>query len=1641
MTDETTSDLAQKRGSRWPVILLLLAILAFGAYFRFVGLNWDDGTHIHPDERFLTMVTSTIKPPADLAEYFNSATSPLNPYNYPNFPLFVYGDLPVFITRYTASLLDGACQLNSSLCTLRDNQPVVYASYEDVNLLGRFLSGVLDLLTLLFMFLIGRRLGQGDKRVGLLAAALGAATVLQIQQAHFYTADIFASFFATAALYFIVRLADTFSWVDVVACGFSVGLAVASRINVAPILGVLGLAAFAYVLARWRDPQRRVTLEGALGRVVVASLIAVIMFRVFMPYAFNGLFSLDPRWANNMSYIQTLMNGEDPGGPPGVQWANRAPIIFPLINIIFWGMGVPLGLAAWSGWAWAAWQTFITPYRRNRRGKVLDWISDVAKSRYLVIWVWVSGYFFWQATQWVKSIRYFLPIYPALVILAAAGLIALWDWARTAKHAPLWRGLAAVLIGVVVIGSFAWAWAFTEIYRQPNTRVAASRWMFDTVPTAVTAHVTQAGAPKDIQLPFRNSTDLPNDGSSAIAQFTVDQASQLQSVTINKLIDTVGDPEPETVRVILSGGADGNPPLRQADITVHAEEAGPRGGQYSFNFDPIALQANQPYYVIVQVVSGAPLQMESSTIAVEAWDESIPLSLDGRDAYGIYHGVEIQRQWEDTPEKVQHFVDMLDKSDYVTLSSNRTYGSIVQQPLRYPMTMEYFRALFSGELGYKLVGVFESSPTLGPLAFPDQETTQKLGLWPDPTRCPQAQVPQCQGLINVLFPPAEEAFSVYDHPRVLIFEKTPQFSAEAVRAKLNSVDLRDVLQNITPKAETQAPNGLMLSQPTWQAQQASDSWSDLFDRNSLLNRSPLVGVVVWYAALFLLGLFAFPIVFAVTPTLRDRGYGITRVAGLLLVTFGVWFAASLKVVPFTRGTIALSVALLAVVGAIVAWRKQAELKTFWRESRRVVLIEEALFAIAFCFFLFVRFGNPDLWHPVMGGEKPMDFAYLNAVIKSQYFPPYDPWFAGGQITYYYFGFVLVATLIKLLGIIPAIAYNLTIPMLFAMTALGAFCVAFNLVQLLERKEKPDRVQKHWLKNPFVVGVIAAVFVACMGNLGEAQLLQQQTAELSQSQFDSSILAVKQIVQSAQGLEKMIFEGKPLNMRIEWWYFTPTREIPAPPTEAGPISEFPYFTFLYADLHAHMIALPLTLLALVLAVSWLTRPPRWEWSGIAAIVLGGLTVGALRPTNTWDYPTYLLLGGTALLFGTLANEPLNLLSTWARLLVRLVGFVAVGVIAFVPFTLNYATAYSSADLWQGSLTPLWAYLNIHLLFLFPVATFLIWEFKSWGWRWWRAMWHMVLKSWQIALGTGLFLVGVAGVLLFTGGREVIIVVGPILALCALLIVRPRLSVAQRFWTFMVAVAVGLTMAVEVIVLRGDISRMNTTFKFYVQVWVLLGISAAVALSWLADRLAAWRGWAAVVWKAFMWLLVIGSFLYVPLATKYKMLDRFVPTMAPGLNGNDYMLEAAYNETADPAQAFDLKWDYGAIQWLQDNARGTPVVAEGNSPLYHWGSRISINTGLPAIIGWDWHQRQQRSVMPPSVIDNRLLDVKTLYSTVDITAAQNILDRYNVRYIIVGGLERAYYPPEGLAKFEQMVAQGKLRVVYQNEGTAVYEVVRP
>ena len=130
-------------------------------------------------------------------------------------------------------------------------------------------------------------------------------------------------------------------------------------------------------------------------------------------------------------------------------------------------------------------------------------------------------------------------------------------------------------------------------------------------------------------------------------------------------------------------------------------------------------------------------------------------------------------------------------------------------------------------------------------------------------------------------------------------------------------------------------------------------------------------------------------------------------------------------------------------------------------------------------------------------------------------------------------------------------------------------------------------------------------------------------------------------------------------------------------------------------------------------------------------------------------------------------------------------------------------------------------------------------------------------------------------------------------------------------------------------------------------------------------------------------------------------------------------------------------------MQDRVSGSPVIVEGHTDEYRWGSRFSIYTGLPSVVGWSWHVRQQYSLLDGAVIDNIISDVNNFYNTEDIQAAQSFLDEYQVRYVVVGDLERAYYDANGLNKFQDMVNQGELKIVFGDNSpntTTIFEVIK-
>jgi len=395
----------------------------------------------------------------------------------------------------------------------------------------------------------------------------------------------------------------------------------------------------------------------------------------------------------------------------------------------------------------------------------------------------------------------------------------------------------------------------------------------------------------------------------------------------------------------------------------------------------------------------------------------------------------------------------------------------------------------------------------------------------------------------------------------------------------------------------------------------------------------------------------------------------------------------------------------------------------------------------------------------------------------------------------------------------------------------------------------------------------------------------------------------------------------------------------------------------------------------------------------------------------------------------------------------VALLAVSTVFYWPFLQSYAQPYTSLEAWKGTRTEISPYLTVHGFFLFVLASFMLYEL----WTWVRAMLRLEDDRRLDMLAAILIGVVVLAIALTVGLRlqEVLIapVAVPLMVLAGWLTLRPSLPDApvtsmRRAVTALVTLGLLLTIVVEVIVLKGDISRMNTVFKFYLQVWVLFGVSSAVALAWLWPDLPRWPGWLRTPWAVVLAALAVCIALYPIWATRAKVGDRWVATAPAGLDGMAFMPPAVY---ADNNQDEILRYDYDAIRWIQDNVPGSPVIAEapagpsGSPGLYHWVSRISIYTGNPTIVGWDWHQRQQRAAGGDEQVGRRTEDASALYMALDTDTAVRIIRRYHVGYIYVGPVERAFYSPEGLAKFDQMAAGGTLQVVYQNDGAKLYKVV--
>ena len=775
--------------------------------------------------------------------------------------------------------------------------------------------------------------------------------------------------------------------------------------------------------------------------------------------------------------------------------------------------------------------------------------------------------------------------------------------------------------------------------------------------------------------------------------------------------------------------------------------------------------------------------------------------------------------------------------------------------------------------------------------------------------------------------------------------------------------------------------------------------------------------LIWIVAVQVVGLTAFPLLFRLLPRIPDRGYSVSKPLGLLLLGYISWILSQLHILPSTQLTLALLLAAMAAVSGAYAYCRRRRIAAFFKAEWKTVLAVELVFLLLFAGWTAYRAHDPGISHT----EQPMDFGFLNASVRTFYGSPEDPWLRGEAVSYYYFGHWVAGAIAELTGTATQVAYNLALATSAALAGTAAFGLACNLVRW--RRER--------LRVAVAAGLLAALFLTVCSNLeGTLELLH--AAGTGPAGLWSWLA-----IDGLQGGSGAAASWRPDD---PWWWWRATRVINTFVDGQGidyTIQEFPAFSYILGDLHAHVTSVPFVLLFLTLGLSFFTqrdmtplrlhagRLPRLRWPQIAITALLGLTLGGVGFTNMWDLPVF-----AAAFLGLASLRAFNqsagsLAAVAARALPFAAVVVGLAFLFFLPYHLSFSSQFSGLHAVQAATTRPVHFVIVWGLFLTVILPFILWAF-------WKTS-NLVRLPLPAALA---LLVGFLPYLawyflhLENGGQvgdwwsrlahvlplSVMVTIGAYSALWHAL----RKSPAPMVFALALSTLGLVLITVPELVFVGDLfqTRMNTVFKLYYQAWVLLSIASAfAAYQWASSWAVGSRRLAHTALGAAFGLLLAASLYYTPAAAFSKGQHGTEPLTLNGL---------AHLEWSRPAE-------HRAILRLQAEAPHGSAILEAVAGDYSDFGRVSSSSGVPTVLGWPGHQHQWRN--NASLYEGRADDVKRIYTTTDAAEAKALLDKYDVHYIYVGHRERQLYGEAGLSKFEEIAD-----VWFAEHDVVVYEVRR-
>ena len=820
-------------------------------------------------------------------------------------------------------------------------------------------------------------------------------------------------------------------------------------------------------------------------------------------------------------------------------------------------------------------------------------------------------------------------------------------------------------------------------------------------------------------------------------------------------------------------------------------------------------------------------------------------------------------------------------------------------------------------------------------------------------------------------------------------------------------------------------------------------------------------VLVWLIALWVLSLVGFPIASAVCGPgrLSDRGWTTSRTLALLLLAWLAWLGGTLGVIPNSAAGIAATLVAIAGVSGWLAWQQRTEIADFLRRRWTVVAASELLFLAIFAFWALVVSEAAAINHT----EKPMDFGILNAIVNAAGFPPEDQWLSGHGIAYYYGGHYVAAMLTTLTGVSPSVAYNLAVATVPAMLAAGVLGLVYNLLRLAGARVTPA----------LLMGVLAALGITLLGNL--SGVLELAYVRGLGGEWFWQWLGIKGLEPPAGG-SGWLPDGF-------WWWWRGTRVIDSL-AEGGAsldytITEFPFFSFLLGDLHAHVTALPFLVLTLTLALAVLMspEPPGMEWLKSRPQEAGALalTLGALAFINAWDFPVYLCIVGAAAaarwfarenrppvitLLGTLPERAEAMPTTGYalgrsiyRAALLAIGLAAGGVLLYLPFYMSFDSQTSGILPVTGPATRPILFLTVMGVPAFFACSLVARAALELDWPTGRRRDIGLLATSVGVAPLALWLVAV-GIRVSASPDSVTLADGLVAARLALalpllglggLAIYCVLTMAQerrpmRWVVFALVLAAAgffLLGGAELFHIADQFgNRMNTVFKFYYQAWLLLGIAGAVGIYYIiavklrrqwVDEWIVLQATLRWTWTAVAAILLLAS-AYYPVAAVIERTGW--ATAGEGWHDNTlYGFEHLRQSSPDV---------YEAIQWLNTTAAPGRIVEAVGDDYDNYGG-ISAATGRATILSWEGHERQWRGHDVNSLLARRRADVEAIYTANNGQLSSALLREYGVRWVIVGPRERTAYGDDAAQRMVKWADEGRLSPAFTSGEMVIYEVI--